>query len=181
MYVGKGMAGFLASVATALASVGLGTITLGTDEEAVKTDAALVVAAAHLAEQIVPDPAPTPAKDETPVPESIGTTPREKTPLETRVALGRVLIFRTDNCVLCDRIQKEVADRLIPQGWFAGTTDDVDFQTVDSPQRQDLVRRYGVTKVPTVILVRGDVEVDRAVGYVDATRLADWLNQARQK
>jgi len=181
MYVSKGMAGILAWAATALASVGLGAITLGTDEEAIKTDAALVVAAARLAEQLVPDPQPTPAKEE-PGADQVGTppAPREKTALEQRIVKGRALIFRTDECALCDRLHQQIVDRLVPQGWVEGTADDVDFQTVDGIIRQDLVRRYGVTKVPTVILVRGDVEVDRVVGYLDATRLADWLNQARK-
>lgn len=177
--MGKTLSGMVASL-VAMLGLSFGAAS-GTDEEAIKTDAALVVAAAHLAEQLVPDPAPTPAKGEAPQPEAVGTAPRPKTNQEARVALGRALVFRTTECALCDRIQKEVGERLVPQGWTAGTTDDVDFQTIDSMQRQDLVRRYGVTKVPTVILVRGDAEVDRAVGYLDANRLADWLNQARLK
>jgi len=176
-------------VASLLAALGLGVAaTGGWDDEGVKTDAALVVAVAHLAEQVVPDPAPAPepAKDEQPAPEpqaSPSPTPKakEKTPVELRVEEGRAIVFRMKaECVVCDQVQQQITVRMVPQGWTAGTTDDVDWQFVNAEERADLVRRYSITKCPTVIIVRGDQEVSRIVGYADANRLADWLIQHRK-
>lgn len=173
-----------------VAALGFGVAaTIGWDEDATKTDAALVVAAAHLAEQVVPDPAPAPepAKDEQPAPEpqhEPAPTPKEKekTPVEQRIAEGRAIVFRMKSeCVVCDQLQQQITTRMIPQGWTAGTTDDVDWQFVMAEDRPELVRRYSITKCPTVIIVRGDQELARQTGYSDATKLADWLIKTRKQ
>jgi len=50
---------------------------------------------------------------------------------------------------------------------------------VNSDEEQNLSARYAIRSIPTLIVFKNGVEVDRLSGALNATRLSNWINQHR--
>lgn len=50
---------------------------------------------------------------------------------------------------------------------------------VNSDEQQNLSARYGIRSIPTLIIFKNGIEVDRLSGALNATRLTNWINQYR--
>jgi thiol-disulfide isomerase/thioredoxin len=73
-----------------------------------------------------------------------------------------ILYFQSSQCEPCRQQEKSLA--VVQQhGW--------NIQKVDAPSQLDLARRYGITNLPTLIVLAGDREVDRLVGLVSLEQL----------
>lgn len=53
----------------------------------------------------------------------------------------------------------------------------ITFIEIDTDQQRDLMHRYGVRSIPTMIFLRDGKEVKRLTGSMSKTRLHDELNQ----
>lgn len=49
---------------------------------------------------------------------------------------------------------------------------------IDTDKNKDIVQQYQVGPIPTIVMVRGDQELGRIVGYKDAEPFAKWLDDA---
>lgn len=53
------------------------------------------------------------------------------------------------------------------------------FAKVDTEAETALADRFGIHSIPSLLLFRGGVEIDRVAGALDAARLRAWLTQPR--
>lgn len=83
----------------------------------------------------------------------------------------RVLVFKASWCGACQALHHEWP-RLRAVSWRVGTDDTSHFQMVDADERPDLMAKYGVTSLPTTLVVEDEREVGRH-GLLDAHQLAE--------
>jgi thioredoxin 2 len=53
------------------------------------------------------------------------------------------------------------------------------FAKVDTEAETALADRFGIRSIPSLLLFRGGVEIDRVAGALDAARLRAWLTRPR--
>lgn len=75
----------------------------------------------------------------------------------------RVLVFKASWCGACQSLEYEWP-KLRAVKWRIGTTDRDHFQFIDVDQHPELMARYGVASLPTLLLIENDREVSRAGG-----------------
>lgn len=83
----------------------------------------------------------------------------------------RILIFKASWCGACQALNSEWP-KLEAVKWKVGSTEQSHFQLVDADERPDLMTKYGVSSLPTVILVENEQEVARH-GLLGAFNLAE--------
>ncbi len=82
---------------------------------------------------------------------------------------AELLQFTSAYCPAC-RTLEPVVDRLAEDG--------VRVRHLDFEANEDLARKYNITRLPTLVLVRQGQEVDRMVGAASYDKLAQWLQAA---
>ncbi len=83
----------------------------------------------------------------------------------------RVLVFKASWCGACQALYYEWP-KLEAVKWKVGNDETHHFQIVDADERPDLMAKYGVSSLPTIILVENDQEVARH-GLLGAFNLAE--------
>lgn len=83
----------------------------------------------------------------------------------------RVLVFKASWCGACQALNYEWP-KLEAVKWKVGNDETHHFQIVDADERPDLMSKYGVSSLPTIILVENDQEVARH-GLLGAFSLAE--------
>jgi thiol-disulfide isomerase/thioredoxin len=96
---------------------------------------------------------------------------KAETPKVLKPVKRRVLVFKATWCSACRSLDSEWP-RLRAVNWRIGTKETDHFQLVDSDQRPDLVSRYGITQLPTLLLLDGDKVIERR-GSLGAIGLAE--------
>lgn len=84
----------------------------------------------------------------------------------------RILVFKATWCSACQLLNYEWPD-MKEVGWRVGGKLTDHIQLVDSDERSDLVSRYGITQLPTLLLVDGDQVVGRQ-GSLSARNIAEF-------
>lgn len=77
--------------------------------------------------------------------------------------------FHTDNCVSCARLEPMLAAVCRDSD---GTVATVKVNAIEAPAT---AARFGVTGVPTLLLIRSGTVVDRRVGFMTARDLRRWI------
>lgn len=93
--------------------------------------------------------------------------PRTLKPLKRKV-----LVFKATWCGACQSLSHEWPS-LKKAGWRVGNKLTDHIQLVDADQRADLMARYGVTSLPTLVLVDGTEELARQ-GLLSARNIAEF-------
>ena len=83
-----------------------------------------------------------------------------------------MLVFKASWCGACQSLNYEWPS-LQKVGWRIGEKRTDHIQLVDADQRPDLISRYGISALPTLVLVDGDEEVDRR-GSLGARNIAEF-------
>lgn len=92
---------------------------------------------------------------------------------KTRKPLKRkVLIFTASWCGACQALKYEFP-RLKQVGWRIGEKRTDHFQLVDADRRHDLMSRYGISSLPTLVLIDDDKELSRS-GSLGARNIAEF-------
>jgi thiol-disulfide isomerase/thioredoxin len=83
----------------------------------------------------------------------------------------RVLVFKAEWCGACQQLSTAWPS-LRKVRWRVGTKDTDHFQLIDVDQHRNIMNKYGVNSLPTVILVEGDKVLDRR-GVLSSIDLAE--------
>ncbi len=83
----------------------------------------------------------------------------------------RVLVFKASWCGACQSFNYEWP-KLEAVKWKVGANEQSHFQLVDADERPDLMAKFGVSSLPTVILIENEREVSRH-GVLGAFDLAE--------
>jgi|GEM_PF-1624087 len=86
----------------------------------------------------------------------------------------RVLVFKAGWCGACQSLNYEWP-KLQAVKWRIGSSESDHFQIVDVDLRPDLMARYGVAQLPTLILIEDDREI-RRTGATTAWHLAEFYH-----
>jgi thioredoxin-like negative regulator of GroEL len=73
-------------------------------------------------------------------------------------------------CKTFNPIVKEVTDNF-----------NMTLESIDAENSPDLVQKYNVKSVPTVILVDDNVELARHTGLLPKTKFSEWLAESKKK
>ena len=92
-------------------------------------------------------------------------------PAQPKTQRRRVLVFKASWCGACQGLNHEWP-RLRAVNWRVGTDDTQHFQMVDADERPDLMAKFGVASLPTILVVEDEREVSRH-GLLDAHQLAE--------
>jgi thioredoxin 1 len=84
----------------------------------------------------------------------------------------RILVFKASWCSACQLLNYEWTS-MKKVGWRVGGKLTDHIQLVDSDERPDLVSRYRITALPTLLLVDGDTVVGRQ-GSLSARNIAEF-------
>lgn len=84
----------------------------------------------------------------------------------------KVLVFKATWCGACQSLNDEWP-RLEGAGWRVGDKLTDHIQLVDADQRPDLISRYGISSLPTLVLVDDDEEIARH-GSMGARNIAEF-------
>lgn len=84
----------------------------------------------------------------------------------------KVLVFKATWCGACQSLNYEWP-KLKEVGWRIGEKETDHIQLVDADTRPDLMSRYGVTSLPTLVLVDDDEELNRK-GSLGARNIAEF-------
>ena len=84
----------------------------------------------------------------------------------------RILVFKATWCGACQALNYEWPS-MKKVGWRVGEKLTDHIQLVDSDLRPDLVSRYGISRLPTLLLVDGEKELGRQ-GSLDARNIAEF-------
>lgn len=77
-----------------------------------------------------------------------------------------LVLFYWDYCKPCMAMKGELEQ----------LSDELNIGTVDVNKELNLVQRYGVVKLPCVILFKDGKEADRLIGYHPIEEIREWLN-----
>lgn len=103
--------------------------------------------------------------------EATATSAANRQPVRPQTQKRRVLIFKATWCGACQVLHNEWP-RLREVNWRVGTDDTQHFQMVDADERPDLMAKYGIASLPTILVVEDEKEVSRH-GLLDAHNLAE--------
>ncbi|NQV28410.1 MAG: thioredoxin family protein [Rhodopirellula sp.] len=92
-------------------------------------------------------------------------------PKKLRPLKRKVLVFKASWCGACQSLNDEWPS-LKKAGWRIGEKLTDHIQLVDADQRPDLISRYAINSLPTLVLVDGDKELSRQ-GSIGARNIAE--------
>jgi thioredoxin 1 len=102
-------------------------------------------------------------------------------PLDHQVAKApgyTVLVMHQRGCPHCTQLVSRSLVSLAKRGWTTGQYGEpCHFQLVDCDEHPDMVERYSLHSVPTLIIVKDGKELARRTGYVTSHELANWVNK----
>lgn len=84
--------------------------------------------------------------------------------------------FTASWCMPCRKMEKETWGTAEVRAWLAANAIAIQ---VDVDKNQDLVRRFRIETVPTVVALQSGVEFDRTVGYMDTASFLAWGRDIR--
>lgn len=96
----------------------------------------------------------------------------DKKPTVLKPLKRRVIVVKTTWCGACQALNNEWP-KLRKVRWRIGIADTDHFQLVDADQVPGVVSRYGVTQLPTILLIENGKVIDRA-GALNAKDLAEF-------
>lgn len=76
----------------------------------------------------------------------------------------RIYYFTATWCSACKAASRDFKPWLEKGGWQVDDTPQAHVQLIDADQRPDLVRKFGITSLPTLVLVKDGKEI-RRTGY----------------
>jgi thioredoxin len=82
-----------------------------------------------------------------------------------------VIDFWADWCQPCKKLApifEEVSEEV----------EDVNFGKVNIEDHQELAQKFGVRAIPTMLIVKGDEQLDRKSGALDKDSLKSWIQEA---
>lgn len=94
--------------------------------------------------------------------------------LVTAARGDELYVFTRPGCPPCDKLKAALAaepDLVVGFELFK----------VDTAARPDIARKWAITGVPVVVLVRDGKEIRRRVGFTNAADLRAWLDDAQYK
>lgn len=100
----------------------------------------------------------------------------------SQVAAGnprvRCLLFTSDGCEPCIRLERAIQRDLVPKGWTMhhGANADIQVVNIDS---DELAKKFSISSTPTLILVTPALAEIKRSGGMATNTLADWINGAR--
>lgn len=98
--------------------------------------------------------------------------PKPQKPLTRKPLKRRVVIVKATWCGACQSLNSEWP-RLRKVRWRIGNADTDHFQLIDTDQDPGVVGRFGVTQLPTLLLIENGKVIDRA-GVLNAKDLAEF-------
>jgi thiol-disulfide isomerase/thioredoxin len=113
-----------------------------------------------------------PIKSEQTATNSKSSKQASATPKVLKPVKRKVLIFTASWCGACQALKYEFP-ALKQVGWRIGGKGTDHIQMVDADLRYDLMSRYGVSSLPTLVLVDGDKELSRS-GSLGARNIAEF-------
>lgn len=130
---------------------------------------AFLLAGVALAGPVAPEPEPWPEPMTVPLPAALETAVAEGKPL--------MLVFGADWCGWCRRLERETLPmplvRRAAERFIAFRID------MESGEGEEAARKYGVQSLPTVLILDPSGRViDTSVGFVPASRLAEFLDSS---
>lgn len=61
----------------------------------------------------------------------------------------------------------------------ANSRNEIKIVKVDVDKFEDIARRYGVMSIPTLVLFKNGLEIDKKIGYLAEPLLNNWINENR--
>lgn len=90
-------------------------------------------------------------------------------------AQPRVLYFTASWCPPC----REMGQTTFSKEAMVKLLEDYQPLKIDIDAHDEIARKYGVSAVPTFVVLSGGKEIARASGYMDSTSMAEWLIRSR--
>jgi thioredoxin 2 len=81
----------------------------------------------------------------------------------------KILKFQAAWCAPCKALSMQLR----------GVDLGVPVEEIDIDASKDMVAKYGVRSIPTLVYVRGDAEVSRHVGFIAVPKLQAWVDQLK--
>ncbi|MBI1310850.1 thioredoxin fold domain-containing protein [bacterium] len=94
-------------------------------------------------------------------------------PATPRVPKRQILVFKATWCGAC-QLLNPAWPKLREVNWRIGEQNTDHFRLVDSDQHPDLISRYGITALPTIVLLENGREIDRTGQILNAVDLAEF-------
>jgi thioredoxin-like negative regulator of GroEL len=116
-------------------------------------------------------PAPKEASKTKTDPNKTKTSKTDAKPQKLKPVKRRVLVFKAEWCAACQQLSTAWPS-LRKVKWRIGTNDTDHFQLIDVDRHRDLMNKYGVNSLPTVILIDGEKVLDRR-GVLSSIDLAE--------
>lgn len=85
----------------------------------------------------------------------------------------QILVFKATWCGAC-QLLNPAWPKLRRVRWRVGTSKTDHFRLVDSDEHPDMVSRYGITALPTIVLLENGREIDRTGQILNAVDLAEF-------
>ncbi|MHC4877491.1 MAG: thioredoxin family protein [Planctomycetota bacterium] len=97
----------------------------------------------------------------------------DKKPAAPKVPKRQILVFKATWCGAC-QLLNPAWPRLRDVRWRVGNRRTDHFRLVDSDEHPDLVSRYGITALPTMVLLENGREIRRTGRILNAVDLAEF-------
>ena len=78
----------------------------------------------------------------------------------------RLLLFTASWCVPCKHIKKALPE----------LDNQIEYEIIDIDDSTELVKKYYVRGVPTLILLKNDKEIARHVGALSGKKIMEWID-----
>ena len=114
-----------------------------------------------------------PAAEATSQSNILQTSAETAKPATPKVPKRQVLIFKATWCGAC-QLLTPAWPKLRRVDWRVGSSKTDHFRLVDSDEHPDLVSRYGITALPTIVLLEDGREIDRTGQVLNAVDLAEF-------
>lgn len=85
--------------------------------------------------------------------------------------MKQIFKFQSDWCQPCKVLAKIIETDIKPN------VQDVEFITIDVEDGSGRSESFGIKSIPTMILLKDDIEVDRMVGVNSKEKILEFINQ----
>jgi len=92
----------------------------------------------------------------------------------------QILFFSGPGCPPCEKVKKNTFEVLKKTGWkiidFSGEESNGHIVIIDYTKNPELFKKYNVERMPTFIIMKGDKEISRDTGFLNANKVATLWN-----